>query len=146
MQSSAINCKSNYVTTHVNFQMDAVECAPNCLLGWPIKSKAQIWFNWIIPVVLEQLVYIILIVADCAVTYQHFIEGNHLWAGLTFAFIWLPAILCFCSVIASPQNWPEYFCSSADEDNERGLLSKCFQFFVIFLVNVILFPIGALSR
>lgn len=127
------------------FTMDAVECAPKCLLGWPIKSKAQIWFNWIIPITLELLVYVVLIVADVAVTYQHFIDGNHLWAGLTLSFIWLPALLCFLTVIASPKNWPEYF-STAEEEVDKGVGKLCLQFLLILLVNVVLFPIGSLAR
>lgn len=123
--------------------MDAVECTPTCLLGWPIKSKAQIWFNWIIPIVLEQLVYIVLIVADFAVTYQHFIDGNHLWAGLTLSFIWAPAILCFCSIIASPQNWPEYYSS---KDEEAGVCQQCLRLVLVLVVNVLLFPVGAMAR
>lgn len=126
------------------YVMDAVECAPQCLLGWPIKSKAQIWFNWIIPVTLELLVYVVLTVADVAVTYQHFIDGNHLWAGLTLSFIWLPAILCFCTVIASPQNWPDYYAPPGD--NDGGACNLCLQFILILIVNVFLFPIGSLAR
>lgn len=129
-------------TLNQSKNMDAVECASKCLLGLPIKSKAQIWFNWIIPIVLELLVYIVLIVADFAVTYQHFIDGNHLWAGLTLSFIWLPAILCFCSIIASPRNWPEYYSQSG----EAGVCQQCLQFFLILIVNVLLFPVGAFIR
>lgn len=127
--------------------MDAVGCAPKCLLGWPIKTKAQIWFNWIVPNVLEQLVYIVLIVADLAVTYQHFNDGNHLWGGLTLSFIWLPAILCFGTVIVSPRNWPEYYSrASHDTDDNRGVSKQCLRFLLILFFNVLLFPIAAMAR
>lgn len=120
--------------------MDPVECAPKCLLGWPIKSKTQIWFNWIVPIVLELLVYVVVIVADFAVTYQHFVDGNHLWAGLTLGFIWLPALLSFITVIATPRNWPDYV------EGGEGLGHRCLQFLLIVLVNVLLFPFGAMAR
>lgn len=134
--------------------MDAVECAPKCLLGWPIKTKTQIWFNWIIPIVLEQFVYVVLMVADVAVTYQHFIDGNHLWAGLTLTFIWLPAICCFGTVITSPWNWPDYYTDPAADVNTtntdpvegRGTNKQCLQFVFVLAFNVLLFPLGALAR
>lgn len=136
---------------HEESEMDEIECAPKCLLGWPIKSSTQIWFNWIVPITLELFVYIVLIVADGAVTYQHFIDENHLWAGLTLTFLWLPAILCFCSIITSPWNWPDYY-SAADgtdtttDDNESGASKQCLQFILVLAFNVLFFPVGSLAR
>lgn len=129
--------------------MDSVDCAPQCLLGWPIKTKTQIWFNWIIPIALELLVYVVLIVADVAVTYQHFHDGNHLWAWLTLTFIWLPAVLCFGSIITSPWNWPDYYAErdgGGDTDAADGANKQCLQFILILAFNVLLFPIGSLAR
>lgn len=128
--------------------MDVVEDVPTTLLGWPIKSRMQICFNWIIPNVLELLVYIILITADFAVTYQHFSEENHLYAGLTLSFICLPAFLTFCSIISSPQNWPQYFAGGEEEDDSavRSCSQFSFHLICIFLVNVVIFPIGAMGR
>lgn len=126
-------------------EMDLVENTPQTLMGWPIKTRMQIWFNWIIPVVLEQFVYIVLITADVAVTYQHFIEGNHLYAALTLSFIWLPALLTFCSIIISPQSWPNFKIISENED-ENSRCRLCITFVGIIIVNGVLFPIGAMAR
>lgn len=127
--------------------MDEIECAPKCLLGWPIKSSTQIWFNWIVPIALELFVYIVLIVADGAVTYQHFIDGNHLWAGLTLTFLYLPAILCFCSIITSPWNWPDFYPgTSTTEEIGTGASKQCLQFILVLAFNVLFFPVGSLAR
>lgn len=125
--------------------MDSVDCAPKCLLGWPIKTKTQIWFNWIVPTALELFVYVTLIVADVAVTYQHFIDDNHLWAGLTLAFVWLPAILCFGTIITSPWNWPDYYDKNVPE-SDNGVNKQCLQSILVLAFNVLLFPVGALAR
>lgn len=129
---------------------DVLDGVPKHVLGWPIKTKTQITLTWIIPTVLELFVYIVLITSDISVCVQHFIEQNYVWASLTLAFIWLPAVLCFCTIITSPWQWPDYYVDNNNDcDCNRdpdGCSTPCVQFVFRLIFNFVCFPVGAISR
>lgn len=140
--------------------LDDLDCNPRCLLGWPIKTRTQIWLNWIVPTALELFVYLVLIVADCSVVALHFLDGNPHWGALTLTFVWVPVFLCFCSIITSPWQWPDYYATDIDEvdDGEGGgggggaggggggASKPCLLFILRLTANVLLFPVFAVFR
>jgi len=116
--------------------MDELDGVPIKVLGYQVKTRTQIILSCLLPAILEVFVYIVLMTADTALTVRHYIDGHLLWGVLTLIFIWLPAIVCFASVMASPYHWPEE--TGCNTDSTLFLLRQCF--------NLILFPIGAFNR
>jgi hypothetical protein len=117
--------------------MDALDGIPKEVLGHELKTRTQIVLTCLIPVILELLVYLVLIPTDILVTIQLVIDGHNLWAGLTFVFIWTPAVLCFLIIIVSPSQWPEpwKYCYGVN-----------FCFFCRQCLNLVFFPISAIYR
>ena len=116
-----------------NAKMDPLENCPIKILGYKVKTKLQISLSYLIPTVCECLVFISLMTVDGALVYQHFIDKNYFYAYLSVVLIPLPAILCFICVMFSDQ-WPNKTCCGK------------FKFFLIQLLNALLFPIGAIYR
>lgn len=132
--------------------MDQLDGAPCEVLGYHITTRTQICLTCCVSVVLELIVYVVLTIADIAVVIQHFRDANPLFAGLTLTFLWLPAVVCFCSVITSPWQWP----SDGNEDDTIGEefsskhefscgRTECW-FFLHQLFNMLAFPVTAVYR
>lgn len=115
--------------------MDVLD-APTCVAGYNIKTKMQIVLTGLIPSIIQLLVYITITVVDIGLVVQHFLMNNVLWACLTLSFILAPSILCFSIIMVSPWQWPE----------KSGCSSKNRVFFIRQLLNMILFPLGAIYR
>lgn len=133
-------------------QLDGVPCE---VLGYHIKTRTQICLTCCISVVLELIVYLVAFAADVAVVVQHLRDGNPVFGGLTAAFVWLPAVVCFCSVVTSPAQWPQSVCDDdgngvapSDEVPVDGFECGAVQcrFFVRQLFNLLAFPVGAVYR
>lgn len=132
-------------------QLDGVPCA---LLGYHIKTRTQICLTCCISVVLELIVYLVLIAADSAVAVQHFRDGNPAYGGLTLGFVCLPAVVCFCSVVTSPGQWPQSDGRGEDtpdgetadigDEIECGRVQCCFLMWQVF--NLMAFPVAAVYR
>lgn len=108
---------------------------PVKIIGYSIKTRWQITLSYLIPCIVELLVYITVMVTDGALIYQHFLDGNQSFALITLAFLIIPAFVTFIIIILTP----------ADPYNE----SKCnsiLRLIAIQLLNFTLFPICALYR
>ncbi|XP_049532165.1 uncharacterized protein LOC125949293 [Anopheles darlingi] len=116
--------------------MDALDGVPRSVLGYPVKTRTQIVMTFLVPVIFEMLVYIVLTTADVLVTIEHFRNGNTAWGWTTLALIWLPSIVCFCSIISTPERWPEAI--GCDERTGRFVFKN--------LAILLLFPLAALYR
>ncbi|KAL1400987.1 hypothetical protein pipiens_006981 [Culex pipiens pipiens] len=116
--------------------MDVLDGVPRCVLGYQVKTRTQIVLSFLIPVVFELLVYCVLMTADVIVVVEHFRNGNPSWAWFTLAFMWLPAVSCFASVLSSPSQWPETV--GCDERTAR--------FVAKHLLVLTLFPVAAFYR
>lgn len=116
--------------------MDVLDGVPRCVLGYQVKTRTQIVLSFLVPVVFELLVYCVLMTADVIVVVEHFRNGNPSWAWFTLAFMWLPAVSCFASVLSSPSQWPETV--GCDERTAR--------FVAKHLLVLTLFPVAAFYR
>lgn len=118
-------------------EMDPLENVPEKILGYSVKSRWQITFNYLIPCIVEIFVYITVVVVDGALVYQHLIvDENNLWAWITLGIVMIPAILTFLCVIVSSDQWPI----------EEGFGSEKRKFLGRLTMSLLLFPFGAIYR
>lgn len=116
--------------------MDVLDGVPRCILGYQVKTRTQIVFSFLIPVIFELLVYTVVITADVLVVVEHFRNGNPAWAWFSLIFMWLPAIACFSAVLSSPSQWPE----------EVGFDERTLRFVERNLLVLVFFPVAAVYR
>lgn len=105
------------------------------ILGYSVKTRWQISLNYLIPCTAELLVFIIVMVVDGALIYQHMLDENYIWAWYTLGIIIIPALLTLICILASDQ-WPI----------ESGFGSEKRKFFAAQLLNFTLFPACATYR
>lgn len=115
--------------------MDPLENVAEKILGYSVKTRWQIILNYLIPSIVELLVYITVVVVDGALVYQHIVDENYLWAWLTMGIVMIPAILTFICVIVSDQ-WPF----------EDGFGREKGKFLGRLTMNFFLFPFTAIYR
>ncbi|XP_021693472.1 uncharacterized protein LOC5569644 [Aedes aegypti] len=116
--------------------MDVLDGVPRCVLGYQVKTRTQIVFSFLIPVIFELLVYTVVITADVLVVVEHFRNDNPTWAWFTLSFMWLPAIACFAAVLSSPSQWPETI----------GFDERTLRFVEKNLLVLVFFPVAAVYR
>lgn len=121
--------------------MDELDGVPCKVLGYQITTRTQICLSCCVTAALELLVYILVIVADISVVYQHFHDRNSHYASLTLGFLLLPAISCFISILISPWQWPDI-----ESDSQKENTVKMAKFFGKQLFNLVFFPIAAVYR
>jgi hypothetical protein len=78
---------------------------PVKILGYGLKTKSQIVFHYLLPCVVEIIVYISIIVVDAALFWQHFTDKNYAYSYYTLSLIIFPALLTFLCIMVSDQ-WP----------------------------------------
>ncbi|TMW52008.1 hypothetical protein DOY81_002926 [Sarcophaga bullata] len=78
---------------------------PHHILGATIRSRTRIYVSYVIPNVLESLVYIVQIVADCAVSYQHFKSHQADFGWATLSLILVPPVITFILILSSKNQW-----------------------------------------
>lgn len=115
--------------------MDPLENVALKILGFSVKTRWQISLNYLIPSIIELLVYIAVVVIDSALVYQHILDKNYLWAWITIGIVIMPAMLTFTCELASDQ-WPV----------EEGFGSEKKKFLCRQIFNLIFFPLGAIYR
>uniref|UniRef100_A0A6E8V4Y0 XK-related protein n=1 Tax=Anopheles coluzzii TaxID=1518534 RepID=A0A6E8V4Y0_ANOCL len=116
--------------------MDALDGVPRSVLGYPVKTRTQIVATFLVPVIFELMLYIVLTTADILITVEHFRNGAPTWAWFTLTLIWLPAVVCFCSIVSTPERWPERI--GFDERTGRFLFNQ--------VAILVFFPLAALYR
>lgn len=128
--------------------MDELDGVPCSVLGYPIATRTQICLSCCVSAVLELLVYVVVVAADVAVIVQHWRDANALFAWLTGAWMVLPAVVCFVSVITSPWQWPAV--DGDDDVTDGDAMCNCGRAHVWFVVrqlgNLVFFPVGAVYR
>lgn len=108
---------------------------PVKIIGYNIKTRWQITLSYLIPCIVELLVYITVMVVDGALIYQHLLDGNQSFALITLAFLIIPAFVTFIITILTP----------ADPFSETKS-SSILRLISIQFLYFILFPICALYR
>ncbi|XP_061397408.1 uncharacterized protein LOC133333092 [Musca vetustissima] len=108
---------------------------PHHILGYTIRSRTRIYVSYIIPNILELLVYIAQITGDCAVSYQHFKSHQADFGWATACLIWVPPVFCFIIVLCSKSQW--------EEPKRNG---TCVKFVCQQLVQMIFFPFFVIYR
>lgn len=116
--------------------MDPLDEIPEKVLGYKVKTRWQIVLYYLIPCIVELMVYVSLTIIDVGVSYQHWIDRRRLYAAITISFIFVPAILTFVCVMLSDQ-WP---IEGENSSKEKWI------FFGRQLVNLLLFPVAAVYR
>lgn len=114
---------------------DPLDGVPVKILGYNVKTRWQISLNYLVPCIVELLVYISLMVIDGATVYQHLLDRHSLYAWLTLGAIGFPAVLTFVCVLLSDQ-WPI--------SDRCG--SEKWKFFARTTMNFLLFPFCASYR
>ena len=108
---------------------------PVQIIGYNIKTRWQITLSYLIPCIIELLVFITVMVTDSALIFQHIADGNQLTAMITMSFIIIPAVVTFIITILKPAD------PFSDSKPTSILRLISFQFFYL-----IFFPICALYR
>lgn len=102
----------------------------------PLKSTEQIYLVFLVPTLINCVVYIIHFAADLVVAIQHFKEDNPLWGMATLTFIYAPALIYFVLTVSRPDWW-----MTEDDKVSKGVLGwfalqAChfvgFAFFVLY--------------
>lgn len=78
---------------------------PHHILGYTIRSRTRIYVSYVVPNILELLVYIVQITADCGVSYQHFKSHQSDFGWGTFCLILVPPVVCFILTLCSKNQW-----------------------------------------
>lgn len=117
------------------YKMDPLDNVAVKILGFSVKTRWQITLNYLIPSIIELLVYITVIVVDGALVYQHILDENYLWAWITMGIVIIPAIFTFICIMVSDQ-WP----------NEEGFGGEKKKFLGRQIINFVFFPMGAIYR
>jgi hypothetical protein len=115
--------------------MDPLDEVPEKVLGYKVKTRWQIALFYLIPCIVELMVYVSVTIIDVGVTYQHWIDRHRFYAMITILLILVPAFLTFVCVLLSDQ-WP----IQDDDTREKWI------FFGRQLVNLFFFPIAAIYR
>jgi len=105
------------------------------VIGYNLKTRWQITFSYLIPCIIELLVYITVMVVDGALIYQHFLDGNQSLALITLSFLIIPALITFVTSILAP----------ADPYSESKSTS-ILRLFLIQFLYLMIFPMCALYR
>ncbi|XP_075168252.1 uncharacterized protein LOC142240428 [Haematobia irritans] len=108
---------------------------PHHILGYTIRSRTRIYVSYIIPSVLELLVYIAQITGDCAVSYQHFKSQQSDFGWATLCLILVPPVLCFILILSSKAQW--------EQPIREGTQVK---FVCTQLVHMVFFPFFVIQR
>ncbi|XP_037806659.1 uncharacterized protein LOC119600476 [Lucilia sericata] len=108
---------------------------PHHILGLTIRSRTRIYVSYIIPNVLELLVYIVQIVADCAVSYQHFKSHQSDFGWGTLSLILVPPVVTCVLVLSSKAQWIK------PKQNGTRVKFVCMQ-----LLQMVLFPFFVIYR
>ncbi|KAG5669999.1 hypothetical protein PVAND_000287 [Polypedilum vanderplanki] len=115
--------------------MDPLENVPVKILGYSVKTRWQITLNYLIPCIVELLVFLSVMVVDGALVYQHLLDKNYLWAWHTLGIVFIPPVLTFVCILMSDQ-WPI----------ETGFGREKRIFLARQIMNLFLFPICATYR
>jgi hypothetical protein len=105
------------------------------VIGYSIKTRWQITFSYLIPCIIELLVYITVMVVDGALIYQHFFDGNQSLALITLSFLIIPAFITFVISILKPAD-------PYSESKPKSIL----RLLLIQFSYLMIFPMCALYR
>lgn len=83
----------------------------------PLKSTEQIYLIFLIPAVINCIIYILHFSADLVVAIQHFRAGNPIWGYCTLAIIYTPALSYFILTVSRPDWW-----MTDDDKVSKGIL------------------------
>lgn len=108
---------------------------PHHILGLTIHSRTRIYVSYIIPNVLELLVYIVQIVADSAVSYQHFKSHQSDFGWATLSLILVPPVVTCVLVLSSKSQWIK------PKQNRTRKKFVCMQ-----LLQMVMFPFFVIFR
>lgn len=103
----------------------------------PLKSIEQIYLVFLIPTIINCIIYIIHFSADLVVATQHFRENNPIWGSCTLSLMYAPAIVYFILTISRPDWW------MTDDDKLTKGISI---WFFLQICQLIGFPFFALYR
>ena len=103
----------------------------------PLKPTEQIVLIFLIPTIINCYIYVLHFASDLVVAVQHFREHNPVWACITIAFMYAPALAYFVLTVSRPDWW------MTDDDK---LYKGAFLWFLLQVVKLITFPLFALYR
>ncbi|XP_026826696.1 uncharacterized protein LOC105274442 isoform X1 [Ooceraea biroi] len=83
----------------------------------PLKSNEQIYLIFLLPAVINCLIYIVHFSADLVVAIQHFKEENPIWGSCTLAIMYAPALMYFILTVSRPDWW-----MTDDDKVSKGVL------------------------
>jgi hypothetical protein len=115
--------------------MEPLEGCPTKILGFSVKTRWQTSLNYLLPSIIELLVYISVMVIDGALVYQHMYDRHFRYCWITLGLIFVPAVVTFICVLFSDQ-WPVEF----------GFGSEKGKFLARQVTNFLLFPLCAIYR
>jgi len=103
----------------------------------PLRSTEQIYLIFLLPAVINCLIYIVHFSADLVVAIQHFKEENPIWGSCTLAIMYAPALTYFILTISRPDWW-----MTDDDKISKGILS----WFILQLCQLMGFVFYVLYR
>ncbi|GLV38807.1 uncharacterized protein CBL_05806 [Carabus blaptoides fortunei] len=115
---------------------EGVFSKPDTLLKSPLTLKQQSYWNYIVPVTLTTLIYILNFAADLCLVVQHNRDEQYFFAYITLAWIYLPVLGSFFLTMSNVDIWPE----------EQGFGRANLRWLCIKVLQHMFFPIWAMYR
>lgn len=108
---------------------------PAQILGYTIRSRTRIYVSYVLPACLAQLVYLLQMSSDIALSYQHFRQQEPGYGAGTLVLVLIPPLLTFVLVLTSREQRNE-------ATQQRGTLASCGW----ALLQLLLFPLVVMHR
>nr|CAD7577815.1 unnamed protein product [Timema californicum] len=108
---------------------------PSTVMGYPLTIQQQICLCFLLPSIINCIIYILDISTCVSAVREHFDASLHVWAVFTIILLYLPSIVFFVLTVSKPDLW-----------DEQGDIVRTGQWFVFRLAQLVAFPIWAIYR
>lgn len=108
---------------------------PAHILGYTIRSRTRIYVSYVLPACLTQLVYLLQMSSDLALSYQHFRQQEPAYGAGTLVLVLIPPLLTYVLLLTSREQRHE-------ATQQRGKFASC----GLGLLQLLLFPLVVLHR
>nr|CAD7456419.1 unnamed protein product [Timema tahoe] len=108
---------------------------PSTVMGYPLTIQQQICLCFLLPSIINCIIYILDISTCVSAVREHFDAGLHVWAVFTIILLYLPSVVFFVLTVSKPDLW-----------DEQGDIVRTGQWFMFRLAQLVAFPIWAIYR
>lgn len=115
---------------------ETVFSKPDTLLQTRLTLKQQVYWNYLLPISLTTLIYILNFAADTCLVLQHKRDEQYFFAFVTSAWIHLPVVGSFFLTMSNVDIWPQ----------QQGFGKENLRWLCIKVLQHLFFPVWAMYR